>query len=209
MGQKVGLFFKPAYSSAHVLVSEATIRLPIWAMQTYAQVILKSMSPLRYKNLTCLVLAHLQFYSLALMDVYPVPGYIASEPTDQAPLRYLSYQTIKLNTRFKLFEPPNLVQFTSAAFLASLSLTHPNLRPTLILLPYLHIPSPPPIEFERQNFLSPDTPNWSLEMMDIVHTTLFSLVGESVAGAWQDENLNQNYVRPKKKTVIGDGGMYI
>lgn len=78
-----------------MLVSEATTRLPSWAMHSYALVVVEHLKPSRqvfilpviaYASFTKIILN-----SVALLDTYAAPAYITVNPVPhhEAPLRAL------------------------------------------------------------------------------------------------------------------------
>jgi len=202
-GIQVGLVFNPSWTQATVLVSEVTIRLPSWAMHSYAQV----------------VIDHLKPSSVALLDTYATPAYISAHalPHHEAPLRLLRTKG-KLSSILGLqpFSPPNLIQSTSASFLSILSLPSLNQKsPTpgaLILLPSAHIPPPPPNSITPMNTSTLED-EWSAENVQAAQYALFAAVGEKCTIVWEgrkgrnDENDIGSGKR--KKGDLGEGGMYI
>lgn len=46
--KQVGVIFSPSWTDVIVLISEATVKLPTWAMHVYAETIIDSLRPSRY-----------------------------------------------------------------------------------------------------------------------------------------------------------------
>lgn len=46
-GMEIGLVFNPGWTKANVIISEAFVRLPVWAMHAYAQFIIDGLQPTR------------------------------------------------------------------------------------------------------------------------------------------------------------------
>lgn len=62
--RKVGLIFHPSWTNATLLVSEATTRLPTWAMYKYAKSIIDSLKPSRSDSHLLFVSSHIQCVSI-------------------------------------------------------------------------------------------------------------------------------------------------
>ncbi|KAJ7489551.1 hypothetical protein FB451DRAFT_1081218 [Mycena latifolia] len=163
---QVGLLFRPSWTKSVVLVSEVTTRLPLWAMHPYARAVLEALQP----------------SSVALLDTYAVPAYIAEERISysDAPLRYLCTDAPipALTSSAQLFAPPNLVQATSAALIA---LRAQRAAPaTLVLVPAPHIAPPAPRALEPSNFahLTDDLVPWPPALVRTAHTLVFAALAE-------------------------------
>lgn len=173
---------------------------------------------------------------MTLLDTYPLPTYATNHPKafHEAPLRYLStnkepnffvrhpnkhYDGPNISCQpqessgVRLFEPPNLIQSTSASFLAILSQS--SVIGTLILLPSLCISAVRPIRVSPNNpsTFEQDEDEWSRELLNKVHRLLFQIIGEDrvlQGKAWSLDKKGEIKNRvPRKKTEIGYGGMYI
>ncbi|KII85607.1 hypothetical protein PLICRDRAFT_44935 [Plicaturopsis crispa FD-325 SS-3] len=200
---QVGLLFRPPWTKATVLVSEVTTRLPVWAMHTYAECVVDSIHP----------------SSVSLLDTYPIPSYMSSEPLayDQAPVRYLDIgngSPSKLPHLTRL-EPPNMISSTSASFLSILLLRSisesDNHHGTAIFLPSPHIPPPPPHDIAPTR-LPPvdDDAAWPSDVVAASHRSLFQAIGETEPVVWErDQGRKSDHSASKKRGDIGDGGMYI
>ncbi|KAF7368956.1 hypothetical protein MVEN_00221900 [Mycena venus] len=127
---QVGLLFRPSWTKAVVLVSEVTTRLPLWAMHPYASTVLDALQP----------------KSVALLDTYAVSAYISDTRIayPDAPMRFLTTDpsSTSLTSIAQPFAAPNLVQSTSAAFVA-LRAEH-SASATLLLIPAPHVAPPRP-----------------------------------------------------------------
>jgi len=194
---QIGLVFNPKWTTSTIIVSEALSRLPVYAMYSYAKGILDSLIP----------------KSVVILDSYPVPTYVTDEPIvfHEAPLRYLttSEETSFPNQDAELFSPPNLIQSTSASFLAILSVSKTS--GTLVLLPSPHIPHPAPKQISASNFsqLAQDSVEWPSQLINLAQTLLFQALGEDVNQTWRPSKNDHAGKAPKRSTEIGEGGMYI
>ncbi|KAK0211134.1 hypothetical protein DFS33DRAFT_1407531 [Desarmillaria ectypa] len=212
----VGLCFNPKWTSATIVISEVTTRLPIWAMNEYGKQILETLRPSR----------------VSLLDIYPVPSYITSEPLtfQNAPIRYLSttnvdpviarihlLQTMRF-THWNIqaehaakFSPPNLISSTSAAFMANLSIS--KVQGILLVLPYPRIPAPAPRKLSPSNIeqLSDNFMPWNEDTMSTAQTLLFKAIDEKAPDAWVNKSSKGTAIHATKrqKGDIGEGGMYI
>ncbi|KAH7905724.1 hypothetical protein BJ138DRAFT_1017328, partial [Hygrophoropsis aurantiaca] len=202
---QIGLLFEPSWVGAVVLVSEATAKLPLWAMNRYAEAVIN----------------HLQPSSVVLLDSYAVHAYISSEPVipHDAPVRYLAdeYASIPPSSDIKiqLFAPPNLVQYTSAAFMAELSLRsirspHPT-STILILLPSPHIDPSAPASLITTQMIPLSNNIWSAQMMQPVQHLMCTFIGENVDCSWEnhDSKTNHKIQSAKRFGDVGEGSMYI
>ncbi|KAI0317539.1 hypothetical protein OF83DRAFT_127499 [Amylostereum chailletii] len=199
----VGMLFNPSYAAVNVVVSEATTSLPIWAMHPYAQAIVDFFKPTH----------------VTLLDSYAVPLYISPQPLhfQDAPTRYLStHGSLSSSSAFQPFEPPNLVQTTSASFvsimrLASVSSGAGKASASLILLPSAHAPRPRPTELQRSLSSANDVDTeWSADVLREAHRALLEAGGDGTEHSW--EASSGSVTRTKEARVrgdIGEGGMYI
>lgn len=197
---QVGLVFNPKWTQSTIIISEALTRLPVWAMHQYASTILGSLQPSK----------------VSLLDTYAVPSYITEEPVpyQDALLRYLATSIVDPATKSKAeaFAPPNLIQSTSASLLSILSMRHQPSPGTLILIPSPHIPHPPPKVLEPSNFLqlSEDRFEWSEETINVAQELLFASIGEDLLPRWVHSVDKRGVTSAsRKKSDVGDGGMYI
>ncbi|KAK0463702.1 uncharacterized protein EV420DRAFT_1618658 [Desarmillaria tabescens] len=192
----MGLCFNPKWTSATIIISEVTTRLPIWAMNEYGKQILETLRPSR----------------VSLLDIYPVPSYITSEPLtfQNAPIRYLSTTNVDPVIAPK-FSPPNLISSTSAAFMANLSIS--KVQGVLLVLPYPRIPAPAPRKLSPSNIeqLSDDFAPWNEDTMSTAQTLLFKAIDEKAPDAWVNKSSKGTTIHTTKrqKGDIGEGGMYI
>ncbi|KAJ7595898.1 hypothetical protein C8J56DRAFT_713154, partial [Mycena floridula] len=160
---QVGLIFTPTWTSSLILVSEVLTKLPIWAMDSYVRSILEQLQP----------------SNVSLLDTYPVPSYITSEPTlfQNSPIRYLCTETVPSAfasaSLTEPFDPPNLLQGTSSMFMSRIAVT-PKLKGTLVLLPNPTIPPPAPKTLAPSDFthISDDRVQWPVATMQIVQDLL-------------------------------------
>ncbi|KZV64261.1 hypothetical protein PENSPDRAFT_174709 [Peniophora sp. CONT] len=193
-GVTVGMVFA-VKGEANVVVSEATTTLPVWAMNAYAARVLELFKPSK----------------VSLLDSYPVPMYIsnAPQPFSEAPIRYLQTHSLLKPTSGVLepFTPPNLVQSTSAAFLARLAFTSPSTPASLLLLPSAHMSRPRPADIAPSTSSPHETDDgWPSDMLQEVHTLLVPK-----APAW-DASKGSVRQKPAARRVlvdVGEGGMYI
>jgi len=197
---KVGLVFCPAWTKALVIISEASTRLPWWAMFRYALVILDTLKPSR----------------VALLDTYPVTTYITPHPTPVQDDRILYLSTTSppssLKSNSSPFSPPNLLQSTSASFLCILSTSHAPSQGTAIVVPSPYVPQPPPKVLSPSNFshLSQDRFEWSKNVINTAQELLFSTINEPAPPKWEYmEGQEVLMVGKKRQSEVGEGGMYI
>ncbi|KAI0249272.1 hypothetical protein BJV78DRAFT_1229435 [Lactifluus subvellereus] len=194
----IGLVFFPSWSDATVIVSETSEALPTWAMRLYADAVINFYKP------TCLL----------LLDVYSVPLYISSEPLEvyRAPVRYLRTRgTIAPGPPFMPFLPPNLIQATCAAFASVAALPASQTEVLLLLLPSSHIPIPRGNDISSSLHTSEDMNGsfWSETMMRRVHTCLTEHSGLQAPAPWQGGAVFLKQSETKRRSDIGDGGMYM
>ncbi|KAK0228981.1 hypothetical protein IW262DRAFT_1354099 [Armillaria fumosa] len=195
----VGLFFNPKWTSATIIISEVTTRLPIWTMNEYGKQILETLKPSK----------------VSLLDIYPVPSYITSEPLtfQNAPIRYLSTTNVDpvIAEHAERFSPPNLISSTSAVFMANLSISKD--QGLLLILPYPRIPPPAPKKLSPSNIeqLSDDFMPWNEDTMTTAQTLLFKVIDEKAPDAWVNQSTKGTPVHTSKrqKGDVGEGGMYI
>ncbi|KAF5381793.1 hypothetical protein D9615_005508 [Tricholomella constricta] len=196
---QVGLVFNPTWTKATIIISEALTRLPAWSMHQYASTILGSLTPPK----------------VALFDAYPVPSYMTEEPVplQDAPLRYLATSAVDptIKSKAEPFAPPNLIQSTSASLLSILSTIYRLTPGTLVLIPSPHIPHPPPKVLEPSNFLqlSEDRFEWPDNVMNVAQDLLFTALGEELPPRWVQGKQHGVTNGSRKRSEVGDGGMYI
>ncbi|KZT19342.1 hypothetical protein NEOLEDRAFT_1142191 [Neolentinus lepideus HHB14362 ss-1] len=197
-GAKVGYIFSPAWTQATVVVSEATIRIPTWAMYSYAEALTSSLKPTR----------------TAILDIYSVPQYIDvnSVPAPDAPLRYLTTDTRSPTmSKLSLFSPPNVLQSTSAAFMLLSSFTSGQPTPsTLILLPSPYSQLPPTSELTSLGLTQKI--GWPDAVVSAAHESLLACLGESAqALRWERGRTPENapWLAVKRDEPPPDSGMYI
>ncbi|KAG6866160.1 hypothetical protein C0991_008114 [Blastosporella zonata] len=194
---QIGLAFNPGWTNSTIFVSEALTRLPIWAMHQYVTAILDGLKPTK----------------VVLLDTYPAPAYISAHPVpfEDAPLRYLATHSLdgSLKAKVEPFMPPNLIQSTSASFLSVLSTSHGQTN-TLILVPSPHIPPPPPKVLEPSNLLhlNQDPVEWPQATISLAQEVLFASIGET-APRWVQKTNHHGTSSTRKKSDVGEGGMYI
>ncbi|KAJ3890304.1 hypothetical protein GG344DRAFT_88927 [Lentinula edodes] len=205
---QVGLVFTPSWSKSTIIVSETFARLPVANMHSYAEKLVE----------------HLKPSSIVLLDTYPTPIYVTSQPIalQDAPIRYLSTHQVDhtISSLAERFSPPNFVHSTTSAALMSYvastpqTTSRPDLKATLLLLPFPRIPTPAPKILGRSDFshLTEDEYQWSEVMMNIIQKLLFVAVGEK-PDAWHTP-LNSSSSKSSvnvfvKAQVPIDDGMYI
>ncbi|KAF8625695.1 hypothetical protein AX15_005265 [Amanita polypyramis BW_CC] len=194
---EVGLVFNPSWSDATVIISEALTRLPIWGQHSYALHIIEFFEPKR----------------LALLDTYSAPTYTSPEaiPIHDAPIRYLTTAaTVKPLIRAKAqpFNPPNLIQSTSASYMSIVS-TGDSTDSILILLPSARVPRPPPATILPPDIshLPEDHDRWSSDVMNVAQQLLLVEFGEEAQSKWVLADAPLRVGSPKRKTL--DSLMYI
>ncbi|KAG6376617.1 hypothetical protein JVT61DRAFT_1600 [Boletus reticuloceps] len=207
---QVGLLFRPSWTSAIIVVSEAETRtrLPLFAMTAY----------------TTAIIGRLQPTYVAILDSYPTQLYISPRviSRENAPIRYLSLgKKPVLDSDLELFAPPNLLQSTTASLLNELFLRSisedPARRSTAIILPSPKVAPPPPTTFDGKGVAGDfsDT-NWDRETLERAHKWLFAIIGQEV-----DESSLRGHTESEPRPAvsagmarailgeIGEGGMYI
>ncbi|KAG6908442.1 hypothetical protein DXG01_004525 [Tephrocybe rancida] len=195
---QAGLIFSPEWTISTIIVSEVLTRLPVWSMHRYVSAILDALKPSK----------------VVLLDTYSAPAYISEQPVpfEDAPLRYLATHAVDdtLKSKVEPFAPPNLIQSTSASFLSVLSASHSEVHGTLILVPSPHIPPPPPKVLNPSNFLhlEQDTVEWPQATINLAQDLLFSSIGET-APRWVQPTRHDGTSSTRKKSDVGEGGMYI
>ncbi|KAJ6568456.1 hypothetical protein B0H10DRAFT_1840949 [Mycena sp. CBHHK59/15] len=157
----------------------------------------------------------LQSQSVALLDTYGVPAYIADERiayTD-APLRYLSTgapsPALTQKAGAQPFAPPNLVQSTSAAFVALQ--TQRGAPATLVLLPAPHIAPAAPRTLERSNFAhwDEDAVHWAPATVRAAQALAFGALGEPGRDAWTAPTREEKPSAAQERKKPVEFGMYI
>ncbi|KIK63924.1 hypothetical protein GYMLUDRAFT_195633 [Collybiopsis luxurians FD-317 M1] len=207
---QVGLIFNPPWSQSTIIVSETFARLPIAFMHPYAETLV----------------GELKASSFSLLDTYPTPTYVSSRPIafQDAPIRYIStsqpnsaivclFCPLSTTSSSEPFPPPNLVHSsTSAALLSLIASRFPHLNATLLVLPFPRILPPAPKVLGNSDFshLSDDEYQWSAGMMGIVHTLLFSAVGQKPGAPWQTPSNSKasGAASARNRAPVNDG-MYI
>ncbi|KAH9979788.1 hypothetical protein BJV74DRAFT_857483 [Russula compacta] len=194
----VGLIFLPSWSDALVMVSEAFEILPTREMRPYAEAIINFYNPTR----------------LLLLDVYPAPAYISSEPLEafHAPVRYLRTRGKTAPGPFLVpFLPPNLIQSTCAAFASVAALPTSQMEAILLLLPSQRIPIPREGDISASPHTSENMSGsvWSETMMRQVHGCLSELSGVRAPPPWQGGAIVLKQSEIRRRGDIGDGGMYM
>jgi len=194
----VGFVFLPPWTDAVVIVSETSETLPTWTMRPYAEAIVRFYNPTR----------------LLLLDTYPAPMYISSEPleTYRAPVRYLRTRGKSAPSPFLMpFLPPNLIQATCAAFASVAALPTYRMEAILLLLPSQHIPIPRGNDISQSShaFEDVNSSTWSETMMRQVHGCLAELAGVRESVPWQVGTLSLKQSGVRRRGDIGEGGMYM
>jgi len=146
-----------------VLASEQETSLPYWAMSTYASKILLFLKPKR----------------VCILDTYPIASYRTATELPMGQIRYLSTNHSEtFNEAISPFQPPNLLQNTSAAFIA-LSYPHSvqTVPTTVFLLPsYQGISEPPAVLQQTSKTKPKELSNWGGEILS-VHNLLTCYLG--------------------------------
>jgi hypothetical protein len=195
------VIFSPSWTDVIVLISEATVKLPTWAMHVYAETIIDSLRP----------------SSLAFLDSYSTAEYISPEPCLQGPpIRYLSTQNLSpKGFDAQPFMPPNLLHSTTASFLSLLglrcSIPDQTLVPSFaaILLPSSKTSSLFPTDFTKQKSTSIGTEWSAAQIMCTAHDYFFCTTGEQRHMKWgSGENINQGNLF-KRASGQGEVGVYI
>ncbi|KAI0045793.1 hypothetical protein FA95DRAFT_1583281 [Auriscalpium vulgare] len=190
----IGMLFQPLWTKATVVVSEATTLLPIWAMHPYSEAVFNFLKPA----------------TVVLLDSYAVPSYVTDRPLsyDDSPVRYLlTHGSTSPNPKYAPFEPPNLLQTTSAAFASIISRT-PETSATILLLPSPNIPRPRKSELDSSDHPSSydSDATWSPATLQDVHSTLFS---DDPAQQWVDKGGRKTVAAARRTGDVGEGGMYM
>ncbi|KAJ7198814.1 hypothetical protein GGX14DRAFT_665241 [Mycena pura] len=191
---QVGLLFRPSWTQAVVLVSEATTRLPLWAMRPYARAVVDALQP----------------ENVALLDEYAVSEYIADARIAylDAPLRYLTTDAdAPLTSAAHLFAPPNLVRTTSAAFVA---LRAERACPAVLLLvPTPHVAPPAPRALAPSSFAHLEDA-WMPALVRTAHAALFGLFGDQRTPPWTDPAPEKpSAAQARKRPADSELNMYI
>ncbi|KAJ7856669.1 hypothetical protein B0H14DRAFT_2752369 [Mycena olivaceomarginata] len=192
---QVGLLFRPSWTQAVVLVSEVTTRLPLWGMHLYARTVADALKPKGTHR-----------RSVTLLDTYAVSAYISDAriPYLDAPLRFLATDapSATLTSSVEPFTAPNLVQSTSAAFVA-LRAEH-SASATLLLVPAPHVSPPVPRDLAPSDFSYWNDPApWAPTSVRTAHALLFAVLGEKDTPAWKEP------APEKPKRPDAELGMYI
>lgn len=195
-GIQVGFAFSPSWMKATVVVSEATIRIPTWAMYGYAEAVIAALKPT----------------SIVILDTYSAPQYIDAHPISaaDAPIRYLSTDARSpVGRGASPFAPPNVLQATSAAFMLISALS--SSAATLLLLPSPYSMLPPASELSSLG-LSREI-DWPTATMAAAHQWLLQALGEQASSKW-DRNSSRTSARApwltlKRDEPPPDSGMYL
>jgi hypothetical protein len=134
--------------------------------------------------------------SVALLDEYSVPVYIDPVPATDAPIRSLSTRSVAS------YAPPNLVNGTSASFLAILTISQS--LGTLVLLPSPNTLKPAPRDIEWVN-ITHDM-EWPSAIMNQAQQMVLGAISEPTDHLWQ---LTEPLTETARRSEIGEGGMYI
>ncbi|KAH6904323.1 hypothetical protein BKA70DRAFT_1154447 [Coprinopsis sp. MPI-PUGE-AT-0042] len=195
---QVGLVFKPTWTQATVIVSETFTKLPFSFMHPYSAKIFEAFQP----------------SAISLLGVYSSPTYSSKTPVrlHDAPIRYLSTSECNLPPSIPPFQPPSLIQETTASFL-SLA-TFNSLHATAILVPSSQTPTAPPKELLRSHIEVPveGEDHWATSMLQDAHKYVFKALSEESAGEWHVKDRGGHGVLPSSKqrrTEVGEGGMYL
>ncbi|KAF5339579.1 hypothetical protein D9611_011454 [Ephemerocybe angulata] len=200
---QVGLLFQPSWTQSTVLVSEAFTLLPLSHMHPYASHILSALRPT----------------AVSLLDTYSVASYASPAPTagpDSAPLRFLSLPSSPApppSLHAQPFQPPNLLQSTTAAFLLWLRLQEPPVNATLLLLPSRQLPAPPPKTLLPTHIPGGGSPDhedaWPADTLTDVTRALLSIIGEESSFEWKAKGGDRIVPAPQRRSEVGEGGMYL
>ncbi|TFK47337.1 hypothetical protein OE88DRAFT_1666065 [Heliocybe sulcata] len=200
-GTEVAYIFASTWANATIVVSEATIRIPMWAVYSYAKALIQLLKP----------------SSMVVLDTYSASQYIDADPiaVSDAPIRYLSTHSAYPST-FNLvlspFSPPNVLQSTSAAFiLASLtcfSLSQ-SILSTLVLLPSPYSPLPPNSQLTSLGLTQKI--EWPMDTMLKACEALLGCLG---IGQMKEEwghgnNKKVEWLAVRRDGQLPDYGMYI
>ncbi|KAI0262632.1 hypothetical protein BC834DRAFT_891012 [Gloeopeniophorella convolvens] len=194
----VGLIFSPAWTDAIVIVSEASLTLPAWAMHSYASTIVDFFKPTL----------------LLLLDSYAAPVYIDTKPLDavQAPVRYLRTSGKALPAPISPFAPPNLIQATAAAYASLASLPASQIDAILFLLPSPRVPIPRGRDITRSlhgSETSGQYSDWPESALQEVHQSIAGLAGARGIPPWKGSETLPKQLEVRHLSDIGDGGMYM
>ncbi|KAF9070677.1 hypothetical protein BDP27DRAFT_1292211 [Rhodocollybia butyracea] len=190
-GVQVSLIFTPSWSRCTIVVSETFTRLPLTLMHPYAKHLIDELDPSR----------------IIMLDTYPAPTYVSNVPIafQDAPVRFVGNAT-----SFERFAPPNVIHSTTSAAVLTYAAFAFESQPTLLLLPFPRIPSPPPKTLANSDFshLSEDQYQWDDSTMVDVHR---ALLGGGAEAEWR---MPSNSSRPSqainlKNRPMVDGGMFI
>ncbi|KAJ7471307.1 hypothetical protein B0H11DRAFT_1867928 [Mycena galericulata] len=198
---QVGMLFRPSWTKAVVLVSEAKVRLPLAALHPYAAAVLDALQPA----------------TVGLLDTYAVPTYIAETriPFTDAPLRFLATPAPpeSITAAAQPFEPPNLLQGASAAFVA---LRAQHIAPAALLLvpaPHIAPPAPRALATSSTADVDPTDVPFSPGLVGTAHAALGAILPESNASAWTPpapgKTLSNSQPGARKRPAETEWGMYI
>ncbi|KAJ7889889.1 hypothetical protein B0H14DRAFT_3081832 [Mycena olivaceomarginata] len=190
---QVGLLFRPSWTQAVVLVSEVTTRLPLWGMHLCARTVVDALKPKRWAGR---IMFGIQRYSSAI-------------PYLDAPLRFLATDapSATLTSSAEPFAAPNLVQSTSAAFVA-LRAKH-SASVILLLVPALHVSPPVPRDLAPSDFSHWNDPApWAPTSVRTAHALLFA-AGEKDTPAWKEPAPEKPSAGQARKHPDAELGMYI
>ncbi|KAJ7021034.1 hypothetical protein C8F04DRAFT_1013612 [Mycena alexandri] len=193
---QVGLLFQPSWTKSVILVSEVTTRLPLWAMHPYARAVLDAIQP----------------QNIALLDTYAVPSYISDARIAfiDAPLRYLTTGAppSAFTSLAQPFAAPNLIQSTSAAFVALRA--ERMATAALVLVPAEQVTPPAPRDLAPSDFSHWNDPApWTAAPVRTAHALLSAALGEQV-NAWTEPAPEKpSAAQTRKRPTETEVGMYI
>ncbi|KAH6905770.1 hypothetical protein BKA70DRAFT_1499864, partial [Coprinopsis sp. MPI-PUGE-AT-0042] len=199
-GRQVGLVFKPTWTQATVIVSETFTKLPFSFMHPYAAKIFEAFQP------SACVPIPLDFVSTHTKT--PVRLH-------DARIRCLSTSERNLPPTIPPFQPPNLIQETTASFLSLATFaTFNSLQAIAILVPSSQTPVAPPKELLRSHIKVPveGEDHWTTSMLQDAHKYVFKVLGEESVSEWYVKDRGGHGVVPSSKqrrTEVGEGGMYL
>jgi len=186
--------------------------------QTSLVLITHALPEFTVHSLASTILGTLKPSRVAILDTYPDPAYISSTPPRALdhPIRFLSTRRTKAKpaTSVLAFEAPNLIKSLSACLLSILE-TRPATPGTLLLVPSLRIPPPPPA-LRPVPYSSSAREFWQDSVLGAVNDTVISFIDEknSGRGSWDAKRAREfgarkGHVREDRKGDVGEGGMYI
>ncbi|KAF8305109.1 hypothetical protein DL93DRAFT_2089821 [Clavulina sp. PMI_390] len=169
-------------------------------------------------------LARLGPSALIVLDTYPGPSYISSQPYSplNLPVRFLGSTTTNLKPpstpTLQHFEPPNLIQGLSAALIGrlesdKLSRADGTSMGQVILLPSLRIPPPPPRKEPRPVLSSlASSDEWTDGMLGSVAPLIGSHIPWDPATrslARKQSGAPGAASKGFRRSAAGDVGMYV